>query len=405
MAHDASDESQARRDSQIMSSNRLARTLSLLHIVSGSEWRDRQRQALALASGLAAKGHRSVLACPADSALLQRARREGLEAAALSSGAIGRLLDLRRLRSSGASAWDVAHAHDAAALKTFALAGWGGPRIPAVLTVQGDIGYGDRVLPRGTPVRQVDQFFASSEWVWSALVRSGIPEDRISVIHTAVDLDAFKPASAAPSNPSIDEVRQRRKQTRGSLGLPQEAFVVGSVLHLTKSKGVEVLLEAARRIRSGQTPPGEERIRVVVVGDGPDRARLERETARLEMRDAVVFTGSRDDVPDLLGAMDVYVHAATSGDGFPVALREAMAMTVPVVCTDLMGIREIIDNGKHGLIVPVGDPEALALNILKLRRDPALAQQIGKSGNLKVQRYGVRAMVDRAEELYFRLVR
>jgi glycosyltransferase involved in cell wall biosynthesis len=382
-----------------MSSNRLARTLSLLHIVSGSEWRDRHRQALALSRGLVAKGHRSLLVTAADSALARQAARVGQEFATFSSGAIGRLFDLRRLRSGGAARWDVAHAHDPDALRRFVLAGRGLPPVPIVLTVRGDIGYGNRVLPRGTPVSRVDQFFASSEWVWSALVRSGIPEDRISVVHTAVDLEAFRPA------PAGDDARRRREEARRGLGLPADAFVVGSVLHLTRGKGVEVLLEAAGRIRSGRTPPGEDSIRVVIVGEGPDREHLEREAARAGMGDAVTFTGPRDDVAELLAAMDVYVHPATSGDGFPVALREAMAMSVPVVSTDLMGIREIIDNGKHGLIVPGADPEALALNIMKLRRDPAQAQQLGKAGNLKVQRYGVQAMVDRAEELYFRLVR
>jgi len=123
------------------------------------------------------------------------------------------------------------------------------------------------------------------------------------------------------------------------------------------------------------------------------------------MGDAVIFTGWRDDVPGLLAAMDVYVHAARSGTGFPVPLREAMAVGVPVVATDLTGMREILDNGKHGLIAPAGDAAAMALSIMRLRRDPAFAAQLGKAGHLKVQRYGVQAMVDRAEELYFRLIR
>lgn len=371
-----------------------ARSLSLLHLVSGSAWRGSERQALGLAAGLAAKGHRLVLAVDRRSPMTERAAGAGLDVKPVSPSPVGRLIDLRRLLSS--SRWDIVHHHDVASLRSVVWACIGMPAVPCVLTVRGDVVYGRRVLPRGTPLKRVGRFFAASEMVWSALVRAGIPEDKIAVIHTAVDLDRFRPAG---------DPTRRRDQVRSGLGLDRDDFVVGSVVSLTGAKGVDVLIAAAQRIRTGRTAPAEERIRLLIVGDGPWRASLEQTAREARMEDAVIFTGRRDDVPELLAAMDVYAHAAVSGDGFPVALREAMAMTVPVVATDLMGIREIIDNGKQGLIVPAGDPDALALNVMRMRRDPVYAQQLGKNGNLKVQRYSVQAMVDRAEELYFRLVR
>ena len=158
-------------------------------------------------------------------------------------------------------------------------------------------------------------------------------------------------------------------------------------------------------IRAKVTPPGDETMRLVVVGEGPHRAALEEAVRTRGLEDSVLFTGWREDVPRLLTAFDLYVHPAVGGGAFPVAMREAMAMTVPVVATDLTGIREIIDNGKHGLIVAAADPAALALNIMKCRRDPGMARRMGQAGSLKVQRYGVQAMVDRTEEVYFRLAR
>jgi glycosyltransferase involved in cell wall biosynthesis len=343
-------------------------------------------QLTALARGLAAKGHHPVVAAPPGSQVLDMARQAGVEAAPLPPGWLGRGGALRRLLGQGR--FDLGHAHDAVSLGWLARADRGEPRLPIALSVGGAADDGARLLPRGAPVSRVGQFFAASEWSWSALVREGIEESRIAVNHTAIDLARFRPEVAPSPTPFKDD-----------------DFVVGWVGRLDRRSGIEVLLEAARKIRAGVPPPGESRIRVLIVGEGPGRVALQKAASEPGMDDAVVFTGWRDDVPGLMAAMDVYAHAATSGDGFPVPLREAMAVGVPVVATDLTGMREILDNGKHGLIAPAGDAAALALNIMRLRRDPVFAAQLGKAGQLKVQRYGIQAMVDRAEELYFRLIR
>ena len=372
-----------------------ASRLSTLHVMGGDVWGGRQMQTLALAAGLAAKGHRQVLASSAGSPISQRAAPAGIEVLALPRGLAGRLLALRRAAIS--EDWDTIHLHDAASLKDLARACIGRVIPRRVLTVRGDVAYGDRVLPAGTPLGKVDHFVAVSEWVWSALVRAGIDEERITSVHTAVDLERFTKTPA--------QTQSLRATARVELGLAGDPFVVGTVLRLAAGKGVEHLIEAIRMIHSKATPPGDETMRLVVVGAGPHRAALEEAARTRGLKDTVLFTGWREDVPQLLAAFDLYAHPAVSGGAFPVAMREAMAMTVPVVATDLMGIREIIDNGKHGLIVPAADPAALALNIMKCRRDPEMARRMGRVGSLKVQRYGVQAMVDRTEEVYFRLAR
>ena len=385
-----------------MTAGRTSRCLRVLHIAGATGWHGAGMQMVALARGLAAKGHQPVVAAPSGSALLDRAGLAGVETVPLKAGLFGRGAASRVLLETGR--FDVGHAHDVEGLRWLTRAGPARaagrpPRLPIALSVNGDADDGARVLPRGTPIDRVDQFVAESEWVWSALVRAGIDEGRIAVNHTAIDLTRFRPDIPAAAT-----------------GFREDDFVVGTVAAATPRSGIDVLIEAAGMIRAGAPPPGEERIKLLVVGNtGGDgggntgrnsaRAALERAAALAGMGDAVVFTGWRDDVPGLLAAMDVYVHAARSGTGFPVPLREAMAVGVPVVATDLTGMREILDNGKHGLIAPASDAAAMALSIMRLRRDPAFAAQLGKAGHLKVQRYGVQAMVDRAEELYFRLIR
>jgi len=359
--------------------------LRILHLVGGAGWRGRERQVMALAAGLKAKRHDVVLAARAGSPMATRAAGEGVAVAPLPRGP-GALWSLRRLLATGPP-WNILHAHDPAALRALGWAG-GGAGARRVLTVGGDIGYGRRAAPPGA--RRGDlQLFAVSEWVWSSLVRAGVPEERIAVVHTGIDPDRFRPPDAA-----------RRREARERLAIEPDDLAVGSVMHLTRSSGAATLVEAMRRMRGRLTQGG---MALILIGDGPERARLDESCAQGGV--AGFLPGEREDVPALLAAADVYVHPAAKGDGFPIALREAMAMALPVVATDLMGIREIIDNGKHGLIVPGEDPEALALNILRLQRDPEYARRLGKAGSLKVQRYSLRSMIDRTEELYFRLIR
>ena len=371
------------------------RRLSTLHVTAGDAWGGHEMQTLALAQGLAAKGHRQAIAAPAGSPIVLRAGQAGVEVRELPAGLAGRLLSLRRVVA--AELWSTIHLHDVTALKDLGRACvW--REIPRrVLTVRGDVAYGDRVLPAGTPMGKVDHFAAVSEWVWSALVRAGVEEERISVVHTAVDLARFTKTPA--------QMQQLRSQSRADLGIGQDTYAVGTLLRLIEGKGAEHLIEAIRMIRAKETPPGDETMRLVIVGDGPGRSSLEAAARSRGLGDSVLFTGWRDDVDTLLAAFDLYAHPAVTGSAFPVAMREAMAMTVPVVATDLMGIREIIDNGKHGLIVPAADPGALALNIMKCRRDLEMSRRMGRAGGLKVQRYGLQAMVDRTEEVYFRLIR
>jgi len=359
--------------------------MRLLHLCDTAEWRGREMQALALCSGIAAKRHDVVLGARRGSPLAGHAEGAGIEVVTWPARGPGRWLAARRLIASGSH--DVVHLHDTGALKLMARSVPGGTRAACVLSVRGDVSYGGRLLGRGLPLRRVGHFWAVSEWVWSALVRGGIAEERISVIHTGVDLPRF------------------RAEARRERGLSRDAFVAGCAVHLTGEKGVEDLIEAGRMIRTGECPPGEADLRLLILGDGPRRAALERTARRSGMSEAVLLAGWRPDPERLFPAMDVYVHPATGGGGFPVAMREAMAMGIPVVATDLMGIREIIDNGKHGLVAPAGQPDALARNIMRMRRDATFARDCGRAGHLKVQRYGTRAMVDRAEELYFRLVR
>ena len=200
------------------------------------------------------------------------------------------------------------------------------------------------------------------------------------VIPNGVDLTAFTPASPAD-----------RVAARGRLGLTEAPLVV-CVGRLSRQKGQDVLLEAWPAVRA-HVPDA----RLVLVGEGPDRDRLERRAPP-----EVLFAGIRPDVPDWLAAADV-VAAPSRWEGMSYALLEALARARSVVASDTAGAKEAL-GGRTKAIVPVEDAEALADALVERLLDPALAAAEGQEGRAWVEeRHDVRRSVAAVAALYVEL--
>ena len=184
------------------------------------------------------------------------------------------------------------------------------------------------------------------------------------MIPSMVDMAAFNPA--------------RRVSVRTALGLTEDALVIGWVGRLDRKKRVEDFLRAAAVVQT--TLPN---ARFLVVGGEdafmPDYAfELRRLTRDLGLSDAVIFTGDRTDVPDLLSAMDIFVWLSR-GEGMPHVIAEAGAARLPVIATADNGAVEQIRDDVSGLFVPHEDIPAIAQAITRLASDPALRQRLGQA--------------------------
>lgn len=183
------------------------------------------------------------------------------------------------------------------------------------------------------------------------LVGAGIPASRIRVIPNGIRPPAVVPRPAA----------------RAALGLGDEAFVVGVMARLHEIKGIDVLLEAMRSVDGAV---------LLIAGDGPERCSLEAQAAR-GLPGRARFIGLHTGDPgEVLAALDVLALPSRL-EGFPVTLVEAAFCGVPSVATDVGGVRELVEHGVSGLVVPPEDSPALAAAIRELRADPALAQRLG----------------------------
>ena len=207
---------------------------------------------------------------------------------------------------------------------------------------------------------------ANSRATADAFVAAGGRTSLVTVVYNGIDaapFDALGPAT--------------RAAVRAELGIADDAFVVGCFSRLHPWKGQTVLLDAVARM------PG---VHALVVGgalfsgEAPYEAEL-RSRAQLPcFAGRVHMLGARDDVPRLLAACDVVVHASVLAEPFGRVLVEAMLARRPIVATAAGGVPEVVSDGETGVLVPPGDARALGEAIDALRRDPARITALARRG-------------------------
>ncbi len=188
----------------------------------------------------------------------------------------------------------------------------------------------------------------------------GVRPSRLQVIHNGIDIERF--------SCSINEEIGRRNRNQ----------VIGTVARLTEAKDHENLLCAFAAVRKVEPD-----VCLLLVGDGELREEVESMISSLRLEDAVEMTGKRSDIPQLLNGMDIFVLPSRR-EGFPVSIIEAMACGRAVVATDVGGVREIIDDGVDGIIVPPEDHQSLAAALAQLLQDQELRNRLALNARKKV---------------------
>lgn len=187
-------------------------------------------------------------------------------------------------------------------------------------------------------------------------------------------------------------------ELRGELGIAAEAPLIGAVGGLRPEKAFGLLVAAAKRLRDERGD-----VHVVIAGDGPERHGLEAMIAAEEVEGTVHLLGYRDDVPAVVSALDVAV-CCSEREGSPLSVLEFMRAARPIVATDVGGIPDLIRDGEDGVLVPSGDPVALAAAIAKLLGDPEMAGQLGSSARLRQrQQFDLAGNIREIEGLYVTL--
>ena len=209
----------------------------------------------------------------------------------------------------------------------------------------------------------------------------GVPADKLAVVHNGIDL----PETAANA----------RQDMRRELGIPEQSHVVGFVGRLARQKRVKDLIWAFELIRVMHQD-----VVFVIIGEGPERTRLEQFAHNLEIGARVKFLGHRDDVQRLLPALDIF-WLASDFEGLSNSIMEAMAAGLPVVASDIPPNRELVVHGQTGYLAPVGDRVAFAQLAERLLVDKELAGQFGTAGRQRIaNEFSVARMVEGYTQIY-----
>jgi glycosyltransferase involved in cell wall biosynthesis len=212
------------------------------------------------------------------------------------------------------------------------------------------------------------------------IIQERLKAERVMVIHNGIDVTRFGRCGA---------------NLRQQVDIAADAHVVGVVANFISYKGHECFLAAWRRVHTAYPQAV-----AILVGDGRTRERIERLADEMQLTGSVRFLGNRLDMPMVLAAIDILVHPSEQ-EGFSNAILEGMAAGRPVIATDVGGNAEAVVHEGTGLLVPSGDPAALAAAIERLFAHPEVARAFGAAGRERVEReFGMDRMTSAYERLY-----
>ena len=359
--------------------------LTVLHLVSNRWWTGSAEPAIRIVSALRGRGHRTLLALIPGDRFEQKAREAGIDPVAglsLEGGfrPFGLVRDLLRLRWLVRSeAIDVIHCHHS---HDHWLGSLGGRSIALVRTF-----HNARAVRPSWPstalYRRTDAAIAVSAEIEERCRRAGLPDDRVHRVDGVVEIARF--------DAQHDGAAVRKEFGVGA------GPVLGSVARLAANRGHELLVRGFRLLLPRH--PG---ARLLLVGKGEARPRLEAFVRELGLTEQVLFTGYRDaDLPEVLRALDVFVLMGAGSDESCRAALEAMAAGRPVVARRVGALPDTVMHGVTGLLVEGEEPAAVAAALERLLEDPALARRMGQAGRRRVEEaFSPERHAERVEAVY-----
>ncbi|MGH7201893.1 MAG: glycosyltransferase [Planctomycetaceae bacterium] len=243
-----------------------------------------------------------------------------------------------------------------------------GCRAPVLFTEHGrwhpDCPRRKRIVFNRLFLRRCDRVVGVGEAVRRALIdNEGIAAERVEVIYNGIGLDEFQRADAGS-----------RGVVRREIGMADEDFMIIQVARLDHLKDHQTAIRALERVVAVSGTA-----RLVLVGDGPERGRITAEIEQRGLQGAVRLLGLRQDVPRLLAAADLCLLTSIS-EGIPLTLIEAMAAELPVVATDVGGVREVVEASETALLAASGDDAEIAAAVLRLQADETRRRRMGARG-------------------------
>jgi glycosyltransferase involved in cell wall biosynthesis len=357
----------------------------ILHTESSHGLGGQEYRVLSEAKAMGLRGHQVVIAAPGKNQLTRLAKQEGIHCEAIPVGISGwgRLVPLF-LKLLAKHKIQIVHTHGSQDSWTASLAGRISSYRPVIVRTRHkstpvSVSFRHDVLYRFLP----HVVTTTGEAVRRQLIdQNRLNPDAVISIPTGVDMKRFQSWSS--------DVALKK-----GLGIQVGQPVVGTVSFLRPEKGLDVLIDAVSLLQKEFS-----RVCCLIVGTGEERQKLLEQIRQKKLDGAVVFAGFREDIPELLNAMDVFVLPSFE-EGMPQSLLQALAMERAVVASAVGGVPEIVQDGQTGFLVYPRDPVALAEKVGMLLRNPDQGKVLGQAGRrFMKQDYSMEAMVAKTEQLY-----
>ncbi len=265
--------------------------------------------------------------------------------------------------------------------------------IPAIANMAGNVPLDEPSFIHRMLVHRFDRVMPVSRHIEQQMLASGHPPERVTMIHPGIDIEEFRARA-----------RRAPGAIRAELGIAAGDFVIAMVGNVRAWKGQQVALEGLARLSADERA----RVRLLIIGatavaDRPYEQSLHEFVQREALAQQVTFLGARDDVPEIIAASDVVLHASTEPEPFGLVVVEGMALGRVVIASNLGGPSEIIDSGS-GLTFSPDHPDELAAHLSMLQANPEARRALGEAGSRRAEKFDIRHTVASDMQIYDELL-
>ncbi len=358
---------------------------TVLHVSTFPDWRGGEQQLAALWKGLDERGCRQVIACARGTAMEAYCREHGITHVALKKRAgFDPVMAKGLQRIVRDLEVDIVHTHDAHAHTIALIANilWRVSR-PIVISRRVDFPIGGFWLSRFKyNAKRVGRIVCVSDAIRDIVRASVKSPEKVVTVRSGFDPSRFR------------DRKKKGKGLRACLDIDDSMHLIGNVAALAPHKDHFTFIETAAQL-------GERRsdLFFVIIGEGPERAAIEAYIREKGMSDRIVLTGFRDDIPDILPELDLFLMSSRT-EGLGTSILDAFWCGVPVVSTEAGGIPEMVEHEVTGLLAHPGDPEMLADQVIRLLNDRELYERLLRNAEKRVADHDISNTVQRTLDIY-----
>lgn len=366
------------------------RNYTILHTEASKGWGGQEIRIITEAEGLIRRGHRIMIAAPPDAMIIKQAKTRGIQTMPLSMEKssvfvpINKIIDIINKYEI-----DIVNTHSSRDSWLASIAGRLSSKKPVIIRTRHlSTPISNNLLSRIVYNHLPHKIITTGESIKNSMIeKNNLNPDKIVSIPTGIDLEIFK---AGKTDANI----------RSALNIPVRAPLIGMVSVLRSWKGHIYLIEAIPEVVK-KFP----NTKFLIVGDGPYKDVIEEKIKETGIGKYIIMTGHREDIPEMLSAIDFLVFPSYANEGVPQAVLQAFAMGKTVIASNAGSISEVVLNNKTGILIPSRNSSVLAKRIIELLKDKGKRKKMAFAGRKLVESgYSLEAMLNKIERLYNELM-